>query len=45
MYRKGILLISLVLVLNLRVNVQSEDLSPPNFAGANGLHDVNEYNM
>jgi len=36
MCRKGILLVSFVLVLNLSSNVQSEDLNPPDFAGAEG---------
>ncbi|MHC4325005.1 MAG: hypothetical protein ACYSUX_12130, partial [Planctomycetota bacterium] len=36
MYIKGILLVSFVLTLSLSSNVQSEDLSPPDFAGADG---------
>ena len=36
MHRKGILIISFVLVLSLSDNIQAEDLNPPNFAGAEG---------
>ena len=36
MCRKGIFLISFVLMLGLSDNVKSEDLNPPGFAGAKG---------
>ena len=36
MYRKGILLVSFVLVLSLSGSIQAEDLNPPDFAGAEG---------